>query len=97
MECFYKFYSFKYILLKYFCISMFSLFFSTFFFLDECLSNTVENIPVTQKKPDGVTKLIIDKSICDFGNIKPNSTHTAVFNLTNAGKKTLVIEDVRNK
>ncbi|MFC1781904.1 DUF1573 domain-containing protein, partial [Planctomycetota bacterium] len=40
-------------------------------------------------------KLEVEKSIYDFGQIKPNSTNTAVFNFTNTGNEPLIITEVQ--
>ena len=42
----------------------------------------------------GSPKLVLDKSTYDLGDIKPNSTNTAYFNLSNAGEKILIIKNV---
>jgi len=59
-------------------------------------SNSVENFNDEPKIVSiGMPKLELDKSSYDFGNIKPNSTNKAVFNLTNIGKEPLIIKEVK--
>jgi hypothetical protein len=43
----------------------------------------------------GTPKLVVENSSYDFGNIKPGSTNTATFNLTNVGNRPLKILDVK--
>jgi hypothetical protein len=38
--------------------------------------------------------LVLDKTTCDFGRVKPGSSHTAVFHLMNEGSGVLKIRDV---
>lgn len=74
------------------------IFLFTILFLDSILlradaatmkENMDENVSI------GKPKLIVDKEVYDFGNIKPHSKNIAVFNFTNVGNVPLIVKDIQ--
>lgn len=57
-----------------------------------CSSNTAGTSSI---ELNGAPKLVVKNSSYDFGNIKPGSTNTAIFNFTNVGDRLLKITNVK--
>jgi hypothetical protein len=75
---------------------IFIFFVSAAFRLNAFSANTpINSYSNKQLQKIDVPKLVFDKKVYNFGNITPNSTIKAVFNLKNTGGKTLIIKDVK--
>ena len=62
------------------------------------LSNSLNDIAKEEKKREqeeleSHTTLSFNEILHDYGNVKPDSDNTAIFIVTNTGKKPLIIED----
>jgi len=61
-------------------------------------SSDMDNAKIIERRADrpiesiGAPKLVIEKSLYDFGEITPNSKKTAIFNFTNLGDKPLQVK-----
>ena len=57
-------------------------------------SKIIENPMGKQIELIGAPKLVLEKTLYDFGEIRPNSKKTAAFSFTNLGDQPLLIKDL---